>query len=79
MFCQLKIMHTEQDTGYLLPNVEIKDNVLIVVENFLDEPVKNYMRIYLNIWKITTGLDYYTTGCLLDYHYFKEHFKLTSR
>ena len=72
-------MHAEQDTGYLLPKVEIKDNVLIVVEIFLDEPGKNYMRIYLNIWKITTGQDDYTTGCSLDYHDFKEHFKLTSR
>ena len=30
-----------------------------------------------NIWKIATGQgDDYTTGCLLDYNYFKKHYKL---
>ena len=32
---------------------------------------------YDNIWKIATGQgDDYTTGCLLDYIYFKKHYKL---
>ena len=35
------------------------------------------MITYNNIWKIATGQgDDYTTGCLLDYTYFKEHYKL---
>ena len=35
------------------------------------------MRSYDNIQKIATGQGYdYTTCCLLDYPYFKEHFKL---
>ena len=35
------------------------------------------MRTYHNIKKTTTGQgDDYTTGCLLDYLYFKEHYKL---
>ena len=35
--------------------------------------------IYNNIRKIATGqVDDYTTGCLLDYSYFKEYYKLTA-
>ena len=34
-------------------------------------------KIYENITKIATGKgDDYTTGCLLDYFYFKENYKL---
>ena len=37
------------------------------------------MRTYDNIRKIATGQgDDYTTGCLLDYSYFKEHYKLVT-
>ena len=35
------------------------------------------MRIFDNIKKIATGQgDDYTTGCLLDYPYFKDHHKM---
>ena len=38
---------------------------------------KNFLRTYDNTWKIVTGQgNDYTTGCLLDYPYFKEHYKL---
>ena len=34
-------------------------------------------KTYENIRKITTGQgDDYTTGCLLDYAYFKDHYKM---
>ena len=37
------------------------------------------MRTYDNNQKIATGQgDGYTTGCLLDYPYFKEQYKLTA-
>ena len=39
--------------------------------------VKNDLRTYKNIWKNATSQgDNYKTGCLLDYNYFKEHYKL---
>ena len=48
-------------------------------KTFFDQPVKIYMRIYGNILKITIGQgDDYTIGCLLDYPYFKQHFKMIS-
>ena len=42
-----------------------------------NHPIKNDLKTYDNIRKIATGHgDYYTTGCLLYYTYFKEHYKL---
>ena len=41
-------------------------------QSFFDQPVRNDLITYDNIRKIATGQkDGYTTGCLLDYHYFK--------
>ena len=63
---------------YYIPNVEIKDyNVMIDGKNFFDQPVKNNKVTYENIRKIATGQgDDYTTGCLLDYIYFKNYYKM---
>ena len=45
-------------------------------EKFFDQPIKNNQVTYENIRKITTGQgDDYTTGCLLDYPYFKDSYK----
>ena len=63
---------------YYLPNVEIKDyNVEIDGKNFFDQPVKNNKITYENIRKIATGQgDDYTTGCLLDYAYYRDIYKM---
>ena len=46
-------------------------------KNVFDLPVKSDMRTYDNIQKIETGQENdYTTGCLLDYLYFKDHYKM---
>ena len=68
----------ESHKQYCLPTVEIKDyNVLINGRNFFDQPIKNDLKTYDNIRKIATGQgDDYTTGCLLDYPYFKKYYKL---
>ena len=45
--------------------------------NLFDQPIKNNLKTYDNIRKIVTGQgDDYTTGCLLDYSYFKKYCKL---
>ena len=45
--------------------------------NFFDQPINSMTKTYENIRKIATGQgDDYTTGCLLDYSYFKENYKL---
>ena len=63
---------------YYLPKVEIKDyDVLIDGRNFFDQPINSMNKTYENIRKIATGKgDDYTTGCLLDYPYFKESYKI---
>ena len=64
--------------GYYIPNVEIKDyNVMIDGKSFFDQPINNMIKTYENIRKITIGQgDDYTTGCLLDYTYFKKYYKM---
>ena len=60
--------------GYFLPKVEIREyNVLIDDQNFFDQPVKNELRTYENVGKITTcqGEDYRSVF-LLVYPYLKK-------
>ena len=63
---------------YYLPTVEIKDyDIMINGENFFDQPMKNNKVTYENIRKIATVQgDDYTTGCLLDYSYFVDTYKM---
>ena len=81
---RLFVLAFENDTqrknskGYYLPNVKIKDyNIMINGKYFFDQPVKNNKVTYESIRKIATGIgDDYTTGCLLDYPYFKDSYKM---
>ena len=46
-------------------------------KNFFDQPIKNDLIAYENIQKIAPGQgDDYTARCLLDYNYFKNHYKM---
>ena len=46
-------------------------------KNVFDQPINSMTKTYENIRKIATGQgDDYTTGCLLDYSYFKDHYKM---
>ena len=48
-------------------------------KNFFDQPINSMTKTYENIRKIATGQgDDYTTGCLLDYSYFKDHYKIVA-
>ena len=50
---------------------------MIDCKNLLDQPMNSNLKTYENIRKIATGQgDDYTTGCLLDYSYFKDHYKM---
>ena len=66
------------DEEYYLPTVEIKDyNIMINGENFFDQPIKNNKVTYDKIRKIAAGQGYYyTTGCLLDYPYYADTYKM---
>ena len=51
--------------------------VMIDGRNVFDQPINITTKTYGNIRKIATGQgDDYTTGCLLDYTYFKNHYKM---
>ena len=44
---------------------------------FFDHPINSMTKTYKNIRRISAGQgDEYTTGCLLDYSYFKENYKM---
>ena len=45
--------------------------------NFFDQLINSINKTYENIRKTTTGQrDDHTTGCLLDYSYFKDHYEM---
>ena len=61
---------------YYVPKAEKKDfNVLIYRKPFFEIPVKNKEEAYEAIIEMSKNNDY-TTGNLLDYEYFKDHYKL---
>ena len=63
---------------YFLPRIKIENyNIEIDGRNFYDQPINDTVKQYDQIRKISTGKgDDYTTGCLLDYVYFKDKFRL---
>ena len=80
---RLVVLSFEDENGrtsyykYYVPSVEIKDyNVLIDGNAFFELPIKIIEETYEKIIQITDHSGYYTRGNLLDYEYFKEHYKL---
>ena len=63
---------------YCLPRHRIKHyNTEIDGRNFYDQSINDSIKQYDEIRKISTGQgDDYTTGCLLDYAYFKDNYRL---
>ena len=63
---------------YFVPRVQFKDyNVIIDGRNFYDNPISSEIEQYDELRKVTLGKgDDYTTGCLLDFDYFKKHYRL---
>ena len=63
---------------YFLPRVKIENyNIEIDGRNFYDQPINDSIKQYDEIRKISTGKgDDYTTGCLLDFSYFKKNYRL---
>ena len=61
---------------YYVPDAEIKGcNVLIDGKSFFDLPLKNKEEAYEKIMDMSNNNDY-ATGSLLDFTYFKKHYKL---
>ena len=63
---------------YYVPQVEIKDfNMLIDGKSFFEVPIKKKEEAYEAIIEMGKNNNY-TTGNLLDYEYFKDHYKLVA-
>ena len=64
---------------YFLPRVSLtKFNVLVDGRNFYDQSISYKIRKYDELRKLTTRIgDDYTTGCLLDYKYFRDDVLIT--
>ena len=65
-------------TKYFLPRVYKSNyNELMDGRNFSDQPINDLIKQYDEIRKTATGQgEDYTTGCLLDYQYFKDLYQL---
>ena len=63
-------------SNYYVPKVKVNDfNVLIDGKSFFDLPVKNEEEAYEKIIDMSNNSDY-TTGNLLDFAYYKKHYRL---
>ena len=63
---------------YFLPRVKIENyNIEIDGRNSYDQPIDDLIKQYGEVRKVSAGEgDDYTTGCLLDFAYFKENYRL---
>ena len=68
-------------SSYYLPKVKIKDyNFMTDGKNFFDQAINSMIKTYEIIRKIAIGqADDYATGCLFDYYYFKDHYKMIAK
>ena len=65
---------------YYLPRIDLnKYNVIIDGRNFYDNPIESDIEKYRELKKVMIGKgEGYTTGSLLDFDYFKKHYKLVA-
>ena len=63
---------------YYLPRIDLKKyNVIIDGRNFYDNLIENDVGKYRELKRVMIGKgEYYTTGSLLDFDYFRKHYKL---
>ena len=68
----------DSNKKYFLPRVKIYNyNIEIDGRNFYDQSINNSIKQYDEFRKISMGQgDDYTTGCLLDYSYFRKNYRL---
>ena len=62
---------------YLTKGIIKNYNVIIIGKNFSDQPNDSDIKQYEEIKKLTTEKgEEYSTGCLLDYDYIKNYYRL---
>ena len=80
------MVYTNQDANakrfndwkwYLPKDILNNYNVIVNGKNFYDQPIDSDIKGYEEIRKLTTGQgEDYTAGCLLDYDYIKNNYRL---
>ena len=64
---------------HYLPKIDLNKYVIIDGRNFYDNPIESDIEKYREFKKIMIGKgEDYTTGSLLDFNYFKKHYKLVA-
>ena len=67
------------DKYYLEKSIIKNYNIIINGKNFYDQAIGSHIKWYKEIKKLTKGQhEDYTKGCLLDYGYVKNHYRLIS-
>ena len=62
-----------------LPIIDLNKYVIIDGRNFYDNPIESDIEKYRELKKVMIGKgEDYTTGSLLDFDYFKKHYKLVA-
>ena len=74
----LQVLQTMKQVQKTIESKKFENyNVLIDRRNFYDQPINNLIKQYDEVRKVSTGHgNDYTTGCLLDYAYFKDNYRL---
>ena len=69
----------ESQQIYYLPRNDLTKYIIIDGRNFYDNPIESDIDKYRELKKVMIGKgEDYTTGSLLDYNYFKKHYKLVA-
>ena len=76
----VKPLTRDRQQKYYLPRIDLnKYNVIIDGRNFYDNPIEIDVEKYRELKRVMIGKgEDYTTGSLLDYDYFKKHYKLVA-
>ena len=76
--CGNNVSNDNSYRKYFLPRLQIKNyNIKIDGRNFYDQSINDLIKQSDEVTKISTGqCDDYTTGCLLDFAYFKKKYKI---
>ena len=72
------VTNENSNKKYFLARLKVKNyNIDIDGRNFYDQSINDLIKQYDEIRKVSTGqVDDYTTGCLLDFAYFKNNYRL---
>ena len=79
LFALIHLIQKIIQKGIVPKSIMKNYKVIVNGKNFYDQPIDSDIERYEEIGKLITGQDEdYTTGCLLDYEYIKNHYRLVA-